>query len=96
MTPLAENQRRAPAGTGAALEIVHAHYHPATTVAVRGGPAERAGALAEADRLLGVAVALRGHAKDHDVGGIATDSPAKCREPAPGTVASQAYEPVSV
>jgi hypothetical protein len=69
--PVPEDHRQARSEAESALEIVHAQYHRALKRAARGESTERAGALAEARRLLKVAVALRGHITDQDVGGIA-------------------------
>jgi hypothetical protein len=81
--PVPEDHREARSEAGPALEIVHAQYHRALTRAARGEAAERAGALAEARRLLKVAVGLRRRVSDQDVGGIAARVPAERHEPAP-------------
>jgi hypothetical protein len=60
-----------------ALGIVHAQYWRALTCAAKGGAAERANALVEARRLLGVAVALRGRIAAQDADPIAASASAK-------------------
>ena len=57
--PIAEDRRHAPADAGSALAIVHTRYDRELTRAATGDRAERARALAEARRLVSVAVALR-------------------------------------
>ena len=57
--PFAEDRRHAPSDARSALAIVHARYDRELARAATGDPAERARALAEARRLVNVAVALR-------------------------------------
>jgi hypothetical protein len=80
--PVPEDHRQARSEAESALEIVHAQYHRALKRAARSEAAERAGALAEARRLLKVAVALRGRVTDQDAGGVAARVPAERHEPA--------------
>jgi hypothetical protein len=80
--PVREDHRQARSEARSSLEIVHAQYHREVTRAARSEAAERAGALAEAHRLLKVAVALRGRVTREDVGGIAARVPAERHDPA--------------
>jgi hypothetical protein len=68
--------------TKSALAIVHAQYWRALARAAAGEPAERAGAFAEARRLLGVAVALhRGVGAEGDDGIAHPGAQGAWREP---------------
>jgi hypothetical protein len=80
--PAPEDPRPARYEAGSALEIVHAQYHRALTLAARSESAERPAALAEARRLLTVAVALRARVMDQDVGGAALRAAAERHGPA--------------
>jgi hypothetical protein len=80
--PVPEDPRPERSEARSALEIVHAQYHRALTLAARSEPAERAAALAEARRLLAVAVALRARVTDQDVGSAAPRAPAERHGPA--------------
>jgi hypothetical protein len=79
--PVADDDRQARPGAGSALEIVHAQYHRALALAASGEPAERAVALAEARRLVKVAVELRGAITDRDAVEVAASVPAERHVP---------------
>jgi hypothetical protein len=85
-----------------ALEIVHAQDHRAVRRVASDDRTERAGALAEAPRLVGVAAKLRGDARVRDVGPIAAaDAEVRRDEPTRGRAVSrfvylEPYERVSV
>jgi hypothetical protein len=61
---VAEDRRPAPHQTAVALAIINAQYDRVLARAAGGDPAERAVALAEADRLVKSAAALRGRVTD--------------------------------
>jgi hypothetical protein len=75
--PIRNDHRHAVCEARSALEIIHAQYHRALTRAARSESAERAGALAEARRLLGVAVAVRRRARARDADRIAAAAAAQ-------------------
>ena len=64
--------RLAPPGAESASAIVHAQYWRALARATTGEPADRAGAVAEARRLLAIAVALRRREASPDATALAT------------------------
>jgi hypothetical protein len=74
------DHQEAPPEARSALEIIHAQYHRAMRRAARGDSAERASAFAEARRLLGVAVALRGRTSARDAEASAAAVPAGRQE----------------
>jgi len=82
----------------AALAIVHAQYWRALARATTGEPADRAGAFAEARRLLAVAVALRGRENSQDATRARNPAPAKSSENATGGTMRPrgSYEHISV
>jgi hypothetical protein len=65
--PPTRDHRSAPSDVGSVLEIIHAQYHRELARAAGGDPAEPAGALAEARRLVRLAVALRGGVATREV-----------------------------
>jgi len=71
---------RAPSEIGSALAVVHARYDRELARAASGEPADRAEALAEARRLVKVAVALRRGFTGREVADFAR-VPAQRREP---------------
>lgn len=78
--PVLKARPHAPSETGSALAIVHARYDRELALAATGEPADRAGALAEARRLVKVAVALRAGRTIREVDEIAR-VPAQRRHP---------------
>jgi hypothetical protein len=96
--PVAEDRRSAPSETACALEIIRAQYDRELARAARGNPAERAAALAEARRLVKVAVALRGRLTDQHVARIQSAcarGPPRARLRGP-LVTAISYEPISL
>lgn len=81
--PTRKPQRHAAAQTRGLAEIVHAQYHRELKRAMEREPPERAGALAEARRLLAVAVALRNSVARQDVSATPA-GPARRRDPQSG------------
>ena len=77
---IAEDRRHASSDARSVLAIVHARYDRELTRAATGDPAERARALAEARRLVNVAVALRERVTEQHVDRI-TPVPAERPEP---------------
>ena len=79
--PIAEDRRHAPSDAGSALAIVHTRYDRELARAATGDPAERARALAEARRLVNVAVALRHRVTEQHIDPITPRVPAERPEP---------------
>jgi hypothetical protein len=75
--PARHNQLQPLPEASPGLEIVLAQYHRAVTRAAMADPAERASALEEARRLVGVAVAVRRRAEARAADGTPAAAPAR-------------------